>query len=271
MSGTETKFAGSFVRFEKCKAVEQIPLMRIREKLDAYTSKKDYDGAARHLEYWRAEAEASGDLRGLFSIYTEMMGVYRKMPAREKAVASAEAALELISVLENGDTLSAGTAYVNAGTVFDAFGEPERAIGCFASAKEIYERDLTDSDERLGGLYNNMALTLTDLERYAEALEYYEKALAVMEMQPRGMLEQAISYLNMADLAEKAEGYEAAEEKIRQYLETAERLLRDPSLPRDGYYAFVCEKCAPTFSYYGWFQTAAELSEISEALYGKEK
>ena len=59
MSGGENKFAGSFVRFEKCKCVAQIPLMRIREKLDEYTSRRDYDGAARHLEYWRAEAEAS--------------------------------------------------------------------------------------------------------------------------------------------------------------------------------------------------------------------
>ena len=271
MSGGENKFAGSFVRFEKCKCVAQIPLMRIREKLDEYTSRRDYDGAARHLEYWRAEAEASGDLRGAFSIYNEMMGVYRKMPDREKALASAEAVLELISVLENGDTLSAGTAYVNAGTVFDAFGEPERAAQCFESARKVYEKDLPAGDERLGGLYNNMALALCDLGRYSEAADYYEKALSVMELQPRGMLERAITYLNMADLAEKTEGFEAAEEKITKYLETAEKLIAEPSLPRDGYYAFVCEKCAPSFSYYGWFQTAAELQGIADKIYGEEK
>ena len=50
-------------------------------------------------------------------------------------------------------------------------------------------------------------------------------------------------------------------------LEAAERLLDDPALPRDGYYAFVCEKCAPTFDYYGYFLVADDLNERARAIY----
>ena len=37
-----------------------------------------------------------------------------------------------------------------------------------------------------------------------------------------------------------------------------------------GYYAFVCEKCAPTFEYYGYFLAAQDLNERAEAGYNKK-
>ena len=36
---------------------------------------------------------------------------------------------------------------------------------------------------------------------------------------------------------------------------------------RDGYYAFVCEKCAPTFDYYGWFAEAEKLNGEAARIY----
>ena len=54
---------------------------------------------------------------------------------------------------------------------------------------------------------------------------------------------------------------------FEQYLEKAAALLDDPTLPRDGYYAFVCEKCAPTFDYYGWFLIADDLKERAKTIY----
>ncbi len=243
-----------------------IPVARIRERVDALTGKKDYDGAARLLEYWREEARAAGDLRGEFVVLNEMMGVYRKMEKEEKAMDSAAGALALIPVLDMGETISAGTAYVNAGTVCDCFGYPDRALAHFETAQRIYESSLDPGDERLGGLYNNMALALADQDRYEEAFHYYALALDVMAQQPYGKAEQAITCLNMANAAEEARGPEAAEEEICGYLQQAETLLKDPVLPRNGYYAFVCEKCAPTFSYYGWFLTAAELEEAAAGI-----
>ena len=47
----------------------------------------------------------------------------------------------------------------------------------------------------------------------------------------------------------------------------AEELLLDESNAQDGNYAFVCEKCAPTFEYYGWFMTAEELKRRSDGIY----
>ena len=73
--------------------------------------------------------------------------------------------------------------------------------------------------------------------------------------------------LNMADVAAAELGLEAGEERINALLDRALTLLQDPSAPHDGYYAFVCEKCAPSFSYYGWFVASEELQSAAKAIY----
>ena len=244
-----------------------IPQRRIREKLDEYMSRRDYTAVERHLNYWLAEARQNGDLRGEFFLRGEMMGHYRKTGNREQAILNANESLNLIERLGFENTLSAGTAYVNAATVYDAFQMPERSIELFEKAKGIYEANLPDTDGRLGGLYNNMGLAYMALKRYGEAYEAFLKALRVMGNVEHGALEQAITYLNLANAVELEHGLEKGERKIGQYLDKAAALLDDPSVPRDGYYAFVCEKCAPTFDYYGYFLVADDLNERAKAIY----
>ena len=50
-------------------------------------------------------------------------------------------------------------------------------------------------------------------------------------------------------------------------LNRAEALLQTPEVPHNGYYAFVCEKCAPTFRYFGRFAYADELKQRSDEIY----
>jgi tetratricopeptide (TPR) repeat protein len=144
---------------------------------------------------------------------------------------------------------------------------PERAVELFEKAKVIYEGNLPKTDGRLGGLYNNMGLAYMGLKRFGEAYEAFLKALDVMGKVEHGALEQAITYLNLANAVELEHGLEKGERKIGQYLDKAAALLDDPSVPRDGYYAFVCEKCAPSFEYYGYFADAKELSRRAEEIY----
>ena len=126
--------------------------------------------------------------------------------------------------------------------------------------------------------------------RCEEALALYEKAADLMGRVPDGELEQAITYLNMANTVEVQLGLEAGEQQINALVERAEELLeakgeellgkgeaaltdgtdlramKQEERARLGYYAFVCEKCAPTFAYYGYFMTAESLTERSEEL-----
>lgn len=248
----------------QCKPV---PQQRIMEKVDEYMSRRDYAGVERHLLYWLEEARLGRDRKGELMIRNELVGHYRKVRDREKAFAQAETALRLLDEIGLEGTISAGTTYVNIATVYNAFGEDARALDTFEKARAVYESIPSLKPELLGGLYNNMALTLVSLGRFPEAYELYEKALNTMAKAEHGALEQAITYLNLADAKEAELGPEDAAETIDGYLERAQALLDAPDVARDGYYAFVCEKCAPSFSYYGWFFAAGTLQERAKAIY----
>ena len=69
----------------------------------------------------------------------------------------------------------------------------------------------------------------------------------------------------MAHLYEKWQGAEC--ESIEKCLSLAEGILFDDRIKKDAYYAFVCEKCAPAFDYFGFFILAGELREISRKIY----
>ena len=244
-----------------------VPQQRIIEKMNEYMARRDYAGAERHLLYWLEEARAGGDLRGQLMLRNELVGHYRKTGERDRAMASAEAALALLDELDFRGTISEGTTCVNAATAMSAFGENERALALFRRARAAYEGSEQTGPELLGGLYNNMALACAALGNYGEAEALYGKAMAQMEKVPHGALEQAITCLNLANLAEARDGMEAAEARIYELLDRAAELLDGPELPRDGYYAFVCEKCAPTFEYYGYFADANRLREEAERIY----
>ena len=255
--------------YESHPRIRPIPQQRVIEKLDQYMSRRDYAGAERHLKYWLEEARAGGDQRGMLMVCNELVGHYRKTGNRDAAMASADEALRLVDALDFADTISAATTYVNAGTMLNAFGKDERALALFEKARPIYERSAADRPDLLGGLYNNMALTCASLGRYDEADGLYDLAMETMAKAPFGALEQAITCLNRANLVEARDGMEAGEGAIYALLEQAADLLHSPEPPRNGYYAFVCEKCAPTFDYYGFFAEAAALKEEAERIYAK--
>ena len=138
---------------------------------------------------------------------------------------------------------------------------------CAVSDIAEYDTQLSPDDARLAGLWNNMALTLVDLGRYGEAEALYKKAADLTRRTPGMQGDAAISLLNLANLIEARDGLLDGNERICACLDEAEALLNDPALPRDGYHAFVCEKCAPTFGYYGYFAVSRELEERAETIY----
>ena len=73
--------------------------------------------------------------------------------------------------------------------------------------------------------------------------------------------------INGYDPVPARDGMEAGEHRIFDLVDRAWDLLNDPSAPQNGYCAFVYEKCAPTFSYYGYFAAAEELNERAKQLY----
>lgn len=235
---------------------------RVLNKLDEYLHKNDYVSAEKHLLSFLEEAKG---VRERIPLLNELMGLYRKLGRESEAINTAEKALSELdaSGIENG--VGSATTYLNSATVYKAFGRADRAIPLFERAREIYENRLPESDSRLGGLYNNMALALVDEKRFIEAKSLYEKAISVMEKNGN-LLEVAITHLNIASAIEEEKGLVDGEKEIEALLALAEKILEEWQ-KRDGYYAFVCEKCASVFGYYGHFYFEKELRERAKKIY----
>ncbi len=225
----------------------RIPVARILNRVDALFSENDYKEAGRLLLYWKDEAISLCDKSGELSMESELVGYYRKQGDRECGLTSIARALALVKELDQGALASGATVLINCATAYKAFGMAEEALPLYTRAEETYQKLLPAGDVRFGGLYNNMALALTDLSFFPEAETAYRRALSVMECIPGGEAESAITYINLAHL------YEAwgRPEEIPASMERAYALLKSEELPHNGYYAFVLEKCAPSFGYFG--------------------
>lgn len=244
-----------------------IPRGRVLDKLDSLLGSNDYAGAKRLLQYWLAEAEYTGDDHGILLMQNELMGLCRKLGEREQALQYAQDALNQVSKMDIADNVGAATTYLNSATVCKAFGLPEDAINLYRMAQAIYERELSPTDDRLGGLYNNMALALVDLKQFRQAQALYEKAITVMQAVPEKEPEQAITYLNMATAAEMEQGLSQAKPAIDTLAQKAMACMDIGKDRTDGNYAFVCEKCASVFAYYGYSDYAIQLNARCRRIY----
>ena len=244
----------------------RIPTERVLDKLDEHFGRNDYYSAEKHLLYWLGEARIIDDKRSELLFLNELAGLYRKLSKEEKAIETVSALLDSIYKMGIENNVGAGTTYINCATVYKAFNKAEKALPLFEKAKEVYEKNLPSDDKRFGGLYNNMALALVDLERFGEAYELYEKAISVMSNADDGDLEVAITYLNIASAKETELGAEESEAQVRDYIEKAMKLF-DEHENRDGYYAFVCDKCASVFGYFGYFIYEKELEKRAREIY----
>ncbi len=239
---------------------------RILSKLDEYFGKNDYASAERHILYWIDEAKAMSDKRTTLLLQNELMGLYRKLSKKEEALKTVEAALEMIGKMGIENNVGAGTTYLNSATVFKAFDMPEKALSLFEKTMVIYERELNPDDKRFGGLYNNMALALVDNGRFDEAYLMYDKAISVMSKAENGELEVAITYLNIASAKEEQLGAIDSCDAVNELLEKA-MIILDNHPNKDGYYAFVCDKCASVFGYFGYFAYENDLNERARRIY----
>ncbi len=243
----------------------RIPVKRIIEKLDDHFKTNDLKGAQNLLEFWQSEAVSIHDASGELSIVNELLGLYRKISYKAGAERVIMRAEELLSQTKNEDTVSGATILLNTATTCKAFGMIEKALSLYEIVHKIYKANLASDDVLFSAFYNNYSTALVDAERYEEALDYYKRAVEITEKSVKTLLDCAITYVNIAHLYEKRDGLDSAE--IEKYLDLAEKIFDDERIERNAYYAFVSEKCAPSFDYFGFFMTALKLQKKSREIY----
>lgn len=245
-----------------------IPVKKVIQELDEYFEKNQLKEAGVHLRRWLEEAKSLGDWRGELAVQNELMGYYRNTLEEEPGLLAVREGLNLIQTHHIEDTVTGATSMINAATTLKAFGRAGEGIKYYEAAFHIFEKKLDKQDYRFAGLYNNMALAWTDLGEYEKAKQYFHMAMEITSKLPGGMMETAMTWVNLACLYEKWRlSQEDMDEKISFCMENAWLQLEDPGAARDGYYGFTCMKCADSFGHFGYFLRKKELEKRAADIY----
>ena len=243
----------------------EIPVRRIIDRLDRYFEVNDVKGAGEYLRHWEREAKELCDLRGEITIQSELMGYCRKQGDEAGATAAVERGLELIERVGISDEVAGATVMLNAATVYKTFGRPREALEFYEKASAIYREKLDPDDEKTAGLFNNSALALCDIGEFEKAEELFVEAAAIMATKHDGACDEAVTYVNMAHMYEAWRG--AASPEIAPCLDTAWEILTSDKPTRNGYFAFVCTKCSPSYRHFGQKERADRLDADAKEIY----
>lgn len=245
------------------KCTGHIPLEKIIEECDRLFNLEKKDELGDHLRFWRRRAVEMGDKKGELSLLSEMMGHYRMERDESRGIAAVRDGLALIDELQLSESAGAGIIYINAGTALQSFGYSDRALSCYKKAENCCRRNLKTGDERFAALFNNMASAYIDSGAFERAEQYYFQAAEILKS-TRNLPDLAVTYVNLAQLYDALDPEDV---KIEQYLDLAFACFDDESVPRDGYYAHTCRKCASAFGYFGRFMDEAELQKRAGDFY----
>lgn len=244
---------------------QTVPVPELIGQLDRLYNTGREDQAGDFLYTWLRRARELGDWRGELSLLSELMGHHRRDGDREQGLRAVEEGMAILREHRLGSTVSGATVLLNAATTMKCFGRAAESLPVFEHVCRVYAGHLDPCDYRFGGLYNNMALSYTDVGDFEKAELCYRRAMAVIRRCPAPDNELAVTLCNMAEMYERMD---PEDERISRCMEQAWEHLNAPELPRDGYHAFTISKCAPSFDRFGYFLWSMELKERAAKIYG---
>ncbi len=242
---------------------QPLDIKSIISELDRLLNSGNESEAGRFLDLWCGRARDADDWRTELSLQSELMGFHRRTGDEKSAINAVNRGLELIREHHLGSTVSGATVLLNAATTLKAYGRADKSIPMFIQVCRVFSEKLDPLDYRFGGLFNNMALSYSDVGDFDSAESYFKKALAVISHCEHPENELAVTCCNLAELYERM----GRDEDIEPMLDRAWEYLNSPDLPHNGYHAFTASKCLPTFEHFGFFIYAHELKARVNSIY----
>ena len=246
-------------------SVNRIEVSRFIHQIDTCFNRYDMKTARDCIRYWESEARNIGDDRGLLTVLNEAIGFYRRTQKKGKALTAMQESIGLVEKLGLEESLSGSTIYINAATTLSFFGEEEQGLLLYEKASKCYEAlQKTDSYE-YAALLNNKAGTLNALHRYDEAEQDWLHAIWILKEIGNHAGDIAISLIMLAHLTFDRD--HTAYEKVESLVDEAWDYINSDDQPKDGNYAYVLRKCAPSFDYFQRHEEAQAMREVAKEIY----
>ena len=265
-----------------------IRIPRFIDQLNECFDRNDKAGARKCLEFWESEARSLQDDNGLLTVLNEEVGFFRRSGEEIPAMNALTESLELVEKLGLSEDISGATVYINAATTLCAFGRVEDSPKLYENAASVFETENKKDTYEYAALLNNRAAAYYALKRYDEAEKDYRSAIEILDRRGYHAGEIAISLLMIAHIAdEKGAGEDPAEktagsgetgncdpesgklseEQVERLLDEAWEYINSDDQPKDGRYADVLLKCAPSFDYFGRDIEALACRETADEIY----
>ena len=190
----------------------------ILDQADALFAAGQAPQAASLLEDALAGAGAAGDWGARLTFINELMGYYRSTSRMEQAWAYAEQARKILEEHSLSGSLAGVTTLLNIATVYRADRRPAEALELYAEVEQVYLAAGLQGDYRLGGLYNNMAVSALEAGRTEDAVSYGRRAVAALDGAEGVAGERATALSNLAAALLWNKEEEAAEACLEQAL-----------------------------------------------------
>ncbi len=252
---------------------DKINIERFLKKLDEFFNKNDMFGAGEFLSFWENEARNIGDERALLTILNEFLGYCRRVNNKEKAISTINECNLLIEKLEISNTISAATILINAATSSAHFGNSEEALALYDKAKKCYIELNQKETYEYASLLNNSAGVLNTQKKYEEAEKNYLEAVKILKKIGNHDGEIALSLVMLAhisfDKIEKPD--DSTYEKVESLLDESIKYITSNKIVRDGNFAFILSKIAPSFDYFKRPEYAKAMRKLSNEIYNNGK
>lgn len=212
---------------------------RYRE-LDRMFAENRLPEAEAKIKEWLEEAEGYHNAFAQITWLNELAGLYRTTGRAMEGAETAEQALGILLEVGGQSTEAHATTLINAATARARAGDREKALVQYRTAETILNTLGLQNSYQMASLYNNVSRIYNENGDYAGALEYLEKALALIREIPDSAAESATTLVNMAYCRMAAGDLPGA----KKDLEEAFRYYESPDGAGDGHYAAALSAAA---------------------------
>ena len=244
---------------------ERIPISRFLSRLDACFDRNDRKGARECLRFWEGEARRLGDDRGLLTVLNEAVGYYRRTKKKTRALQAMEECLQLAEALGQTESASGATVFTNAATTLSFFGETARALALYDRAAACFTAQGQTASYEYAALLNNRAAIFNEQKRYDAAEADWRQAIDILKQVGYHDGEIAISLIMLAHLTYDRD--ETAVAQVEALLDEAWEYVNSDNQPKDGNYAYVLRKCAPSLDYFQRPDEAQACRDVAKEIY----
>lgn len=240
-------------------------LMEIKEifhHLDEYVKNKETEKAVKFLLEQLNDGDLS--LAAEVSVNNELIGLYRDGGWVEECIAQCKKQITWMEEMQSLDAASAATIMLNIANALRACGSLEDSYHLFKKAEEIYAYTIDAQDYRMAGLYNNLCITLMEMDRLDEAYDYALKALEIISKMPEAALEIAVTHQNISNIYMK----QGKPKQAREESEKAYKILLESGAAESYHAGMVLTSIAQANFEVGLFDTAlAYFEKAAQVIY----